>query len=41
MGEKMAALFRQISYGVYVIGVTDGERRNAFADRHGERSEGG
>ncbi len=30
MGEKMAALFRQISHGVYVIGVTDGERRNAF-----------
>jgi len=30
MGEKTAALFRLISHGVYVIGVTDGERRNAF-----------
>ncbi len=30
MGEKIAALFRQITHGVYVIGVSDGERQNAF-----------
>jgi len=28
--NEIAALFRQLSVGVYVIGVTDGERRGAF-----------
>lgn len=30
MPENPAELFKQISLGVYVIGVSDGERRNAF-----------
>ena len=28
--NEIAALFRRLSVGVYVIGVTDGERRGAF-----------
>ena len=28
--NEIAALLRRLSVGVYVIGVTDGERRNAF-----------
>ena len=28
--NEIAALFRSLSVGVYVIGVTDGERRSAF-----------
>lgn len=27
---EITALFRQLSYGVYVVGVADGEERNAF-----------
>ena len=30
MIENPASLFKQISYGVYVIGVTDGLHQNAF-----------
>jgi flavin reductase (DIM6/NTAB) family NADH-FMN oxidoreductase RutF len=30
MIENAGALFKQISHGVYVIGVRDGERQNAF-----------
>ena len=30
MIENIEALFKQISCGVYVIGVSDGERQNAF-----------
>jgi flavin reductase (DIM6/NTAB) family NADH-FMN oxidoreductase RutF len=30
MIENMDTLFKQISLGVYVIGVSDGERQNAF-----------
>lgn len=30
MIENIDSLFKQISHGVYVIGVSDGERRNAF-----------
>ena len=30
MIENLEALFKQISHGVYVIGVSDGERQNAF-----------
>ena len=30
MIENLDTLFKQISLGVYVIGVTDGERQNAF-----------
>jgi flavin reductase (DIM6/NTAB) family NADH-FMN oxidoreductase RutF len=30
MIENPDTLFKQISHGVYVIGVTDGERQNAF-----------
>ena len=28
--NEVAALFHQLSYGVYVVGVADGKRRNAF-----------
>lgn len=28
--NDVAALFRRLSYGVYVVGVADGKRRNAF-----------
>ena len=28
--NKIAALFRRLTYGVYVIGVADGDQRNAF-----------
>ena len=28
--ENMVALFRRLSLGVYVVGVSDGERRDAF-----------
>ena len=30
MIENSEALFKQISHGVYVVGVSDGERQNAF-----------
>lgn len=30
MRHDIVALFRQLTYGVYVIGVADGEQRNAF-----------
>ena len=30
MIENLDTLFKQISLGVYVIGVSDGERQNAF-----------
>ena len=30
MASELVALFRRITSGVYVIGVADGERRNAF-----------
>lgn len=30
MGKQTAQLFNAISHGVYVIGVSDGERQNAF-----------
>lgn len=30
MRQDIVALFRQLTYGVYVIGVGDGERHNAF-----------
>ncbi|MEY3881120.1 MAG: hypothetical protein RIQ94_1916 [Pseudomonadota bacterium] len=30
MSENIEALFKQISHGVYVIGVTDGTYQNAF-----------
>lgn len=30
MSAEMSRLFRQLTNGVYVIGVADGERRNAF-----------
>jgi flavin reductase (DIM6/NTAB) family NADH-FMN oxidoreductase RutF len=30
MIENLDTLFKQISHGVYVIGVSDGERQNAF-----------
>ena len=28
--KEVAALFHRLSYGVYVVGVADGKRRNAF-----------
>ena len=28
--NEVAALFHRLSYGVYVVGVADGTRRNAF-----------
>jgi len=30
MAEELAQLFRRLTTGVYVIGVADGDRRNAF-----------
>lgn len=30
MSEDMAALFRRLTQGVYIVGVADGEVRNAF-----------
>ncbi len=30
MTKTMSALFQQLTHGVYVVGVADGERRNAF-----------
>ena len=30
MGAEMAGLFRRLTSGVYVVGVADGDRRNAF-----------
>jgi flavin reductase (DIM6/NTAB) family NADH-FMN oxidoreductase RutF len=30
MANEVAELFRRLTYGVYVVGVADGEHRNAF-----------